>query len=289
MTVRYVEHSARAQRPVGDPAFHEWSSPDGAVWTHFYRQEKAYVLRFPEFVDFEVSSDGYDVQAWPTPSVSPGTVQHLFLNQVLPLAMSRQGRLVLHGSAVDVNGRGVAFVGASGQGKSTLAACFATGGGRFLTDDGLHLEWVDGTCTVIPSHPSIRLWEDSQEALIAEAVLVAPPLEFTSKARLLAGADVAFCAQPLPLGCVYFLGGTEVSSVVITRLPPAAAMIELVKNAFLLDVEDRNLLALHFDELSQLANLPIYYHLDYPRRYECLPQVRASITSHCIEQVSHLL
>ena len=154
---------------------------------------------------------------------------------------------------------------------------------------GLHLEWVDGTCTVIPSHPSIRLWEDSQEALIAEAVLVAPPLEFTSKARLLAGADVAFCAQPLPLGCVYFLGGTEVSSVVITRMPPAAAMIELVKNAFLLDVEDRNLLALHFDELSQLANLPIYYHLDYPRRYDYLPQVRASITSHCIEQVSHLL
>ena len=289
MTVSYVEHGARSQPPVADKAFHEWPSPDGAVWTHFYRRENAYLLRFPEFADFAVSSDGYKVQAWPTPSVSPATVQHLFLNQVLPLAMSRQGRLVLHGSAVDINGRGVAFVGASGQGKSTLAACFATGGDRFLTDDGLHLEWVDGTCTVIPSHPSIRLWEDSQEALIAEGVPIAPPLEFTSKARLLAGADVAFCAQPLPLGCVYFLGGTDVSSVVITRMPPAAAMIELVKNAFLLDVEDRNLLALHYDELSHLANLPIYYHLDYPRRYECLPQVRALITRHCIEEASNPL
>jgi hypothetical protein len=62
----------------------------------------------------------------------------------------------------------VAFLGESGRGKSTLAASFATEGTRFLTDDGLLLEWVGGHCMIVPSHPSIRLWEDSQEALISD-------------------------------------------------------------------------------------------------------------------------
>ena len=63
----------------------------------------------------------------------------------------------------------------------------------------------------------------------------------------------------------------------------AAAMIELAKNSCLLDIDKQEMLALHFDELCQLANLPIYYYLDYPRCYEDLPRARAEImrlTSH---------
>jgi serine kinase of HPr protein (carbohydrate metabolism regulator) len=94
--------------------------------------------------------------------VTSATVEHLYLNQVLPLALSRQGKLVLHGSAVDIGGQGVAFLGESGRGKSTLAASFATEGTRFLTDDGLLLEWVGECCMIIPSHPSIRLWQTAK-------------------------------------------------------------------------------------------------------------------------------
>ena len=130
------------------------------------------------------------MQGFPAPGVTSPTVEHLYLNQVLPLALSRQGKLVLHGSAVDIAGQGVAFLGESGRGKSTLAASFATEGTRFLTDDGLLLEWVDGRCMIIPSHPSIRLWEDSQEALVNSSAEMAPAVSFTSKARFLAGQGI---------------------------------------------------------------------------------------------------
>src|SRR5262249_8950886 len=53
------------------------------------------------------------------------TAHHLLLDQVLPLVLSHTGRLVLHASALDLEGRGVAFVGSGGVGKSTLAASFA--------------------------------------------------------------------------------------------------------------------------------------------------------------------
>ena len=166
MSVSLQTLGARPQAPLPQAPFHQWTFPDGTKWTLFYRLDSGYLLRFPDLVDFEVSRDGRMAVAWPVPGVSPGTVEHLHLNQVLPLALSRQGRLVLHASAVAFDGIGVAFTGESGRGKSTLAASFATTGARFLTDDGLQLDWLDGQCQIMPSHPSVRLWEDSQESLV---------------------------------------------------------------------------------------------------------------------------
>lgn len=286
MTVIYLAQPARPQALVPEAAFHQWTAANDAVWTFFYRQPAGYLLRFPEMADFEVSADGHHVRGWPAIGAASSTVDHLYLNQVLPLALSRQGKLMLHGSAVDINGQGVAFIGESGRGKSTLAASFATGGTRFLTDDGLHLEWVEGECRIIPSHPSIRLWEDSQDALISTTAAVAPALDFTTKSRLLAGPDIAFCDQARALRRIYFLGEGNASVPTMARLRPAEALICLAKNSFLLDIEARDVLARHFDDVSRLAQLPIYFSFDYPRRYDALPQVRAAIIRHACEQES---
>jgi hypothetical protein len=284
VTVRYTEQPERPLAPVGEVAFHQWVFPDGTLWTQFFRQGAGYLLRFPELADFEVSADGFSVQGFPAPGVTSPTVEHLYLNQVMPLALSRQGKLVLHGSAVDIGGQGVAFLGESGRGKSTLAASFATEGTRFLTDDGLLLEWVVDRCMILPSHPSIRLWEDSQDALVSERTAMAPAVSFTSKSRFLAGPGIAFCDEARPLRRLFFLGEGEVETPTIEPLRPAEALIELVKHSFLLDIEARDMLARHFDDLSRLAALPIYYRLDYPRSYAALPSVREAVIRHVLEQ-----
>ena len=284
MTVRYTEQPERPLAPVGEVAFHQWVFPDGTLWTQFFRQGAGYLLRFPELADFEVSADGCTVQGFPAPGVPSPTVEHLYLNQVMPLALSRQGKLVLHGSAVEIGGQGAAFLGESGRGKSTLAASFATEGTRFLTDDGLLLEWVDDRCMILPSHPSIRLWEDSQDALVGERTAMAPAVCFTSKSRFLAGPGIAFCDEARPLRRLFLLGEAQVETPTIEPLRPAEALIELVKHSFLLDIEARDMLARHFDDLSRLAALPIYYRLDYPRSYAALPAVREAVIRHALEQ-----
>lgn len=276
----YSLAEARPQIPLGDAPFHQWIFPDGTTWTQFYRAESGYLLRFPELADFLVSRDGQTVHGWPVPGVSDQSVQHLYLNQVLPLVLGRQGKLVFHASAVEIGDSAIAFMGDSGRGKSTLAASFATNGSRFLTDDGLVVEMIEGEWRALPSHPSIRLWEDSQEALIAAGAQKAPPVSYTSKARFLAGDDIVFCEEPRPLQGVYFLGAGTSPAPVFERLQPSDALIELVKHSFLLDIEEHELLAAHFDELSRLANRPIYFRLDYPRRFEDLAQVRRAIVDH---------
>jgi len=282
-------HPALEPAPLDGLPFLEWTFPDGTLWTRFYRAGNGYLLRFPDLADFTVSADGLEVAAYPAPNVSGQTVDHLYLNQVLPLALSRQFKLVLHASAVEIRNFAVAFLGASGRGKSTLAASFSTSGCRFLTDDGLQLEKGPNSHLIQPSHPSIRLWDDSRRAVMPETAQTAPPVDFTPKARFLADNEVAHCDVARPLRCMYFLGeypegikATHTDAVSIEPVSGRDAMIELVRHSFLLDIEAREMLMHHFGQLTDLARMPMFFRLDYPRRYELLPMVREAVIRHAV-------
>ena len=270
----------RLQAPLDNAPFHQWVFPDGVIWTAFHRTDTGYLLRFPDLADFEVSADGRSVSCRPATDVTEETSRHLYLNQVLPLALSKLGKLVFHASAVEVADAAVAFVAESGRGKSTLAAGFARNGFRFLTDDGLVVEACGNGYRALPSHPSIRLWTDSEAAIIAPGARTAPALSYTSKIRFLAGPDIAFCDQPRPLRRVYFLGDGSAAALFFQPMSAAEALVEWVKHSFLLDIEDRSLLASHFDQVAGLANQPIHFRLDYPRRFKDLPSVRQAIVEH---------
>lgn len=274
------------QHELAAAPYHTWTLPDGCVWTEFRRSGDGYHLRFPGYADYTIDATGREVHAWPVPGAAEATVLHLHHNQVLPLALSRQRRLVLHASAVELpatagaDAGAVAFLGASGLGKSTLAASFAMSGCRFLTDDGLQLDERDGRIEVIPAHPSIRLWDDSREALLPEDARLAPAVDYTPKARILAAGSVAHCPERRPLLRAYVLGPGAAARVTLEPITPRDALVELVKHSFLLDVEERDMLAWHFEALSSLAARSLCFRLDYPRRYDTLAAVRATVATH---------
>lgn len=268
------------QLSVDREPFHEWTLPGGTPWTLFYRDGPDYLLRFPALADFEVSADGCEIRGHPVKGVSNETVQHLYLNQVLPLALSKQGKLIFHAGAIETPAGALVFMGESGRGKSTLTASFATAGFRFLTDDALLLEARDGGYAVQPSHASIRLWEDSKQAVVGDVGQLGPSVQYTPKVRVLSGNGLAFCPEERPLRRIYFLGEGLSSEVTFQRMSPSEALIGLVRNTFLLDVDAQQALAAHFDQLSRMVNLPIFYHLDYPRRYQDLAAVRDAIIQH---------
>lgn len=284
MNIVFRSEPIRLQAALALTPFQEWIFPDGTPWTRFYHSGEGYLLRFPDLGDFDVSADGRAIRAWPAPGISEDTMQHLYLNQVLPLALSKQGRIVFHASAVETENGAIAFLGESGRGKSTLAASFAAGGRRFLTDDALLLDPAEGGYLVQPSHPSIRLWDDSQEALLAADAELAPPVQYTPKARILSGDNLRFCNAARRLRRVYFLGDGSAEELTIRRMRPSEAMIGLVRNSFLLDIQAQEMLSSHFDLLVEMVALPIYYHLDYPRAFAALPSIRQGILEHATEE-----
>jgi hypothetical protein len=178
-------------------------------------------------------------------------------------------------------GRGaVAFAAESGRGKSTLAAFFVARGHRLLSDDALFLEPNSESFDVFPSHPSIRLFEDSGKMLAEMDTSNAPPLHFTSKTRFLAGATFEHCLEPRALRAIYFLGDGRAADVEFGRLSVAEALIELVKNSFMLDIEDKASMRAHFDRLTAVASKIVCYRLDYPRRFDDLTRVHRAIVDH---------
>jgi hypothetical protein len=272
--------AARVPAPMTIAPFHEWVFPDGVLSTQFYRTDTGYLLRFTGLADFEVSADARTVSCHPVPEASVETVRHLYLNQVLPLCLSKLGRLVFHGSAVEVEGGAVAFVAESGRGKSTLAASFSANGFRFLTDDGLVVDEDGEEFLVEPSDPSLRLWTDSQDAIVCAGVQTASPVTDSFKTRFGAGNEFAFCQEPRPLRRVYFLGDGSAPVVTFARMSPTDMLMEWVRHSFFLDFEDRSVLASHFFRVANLANRPLCYRLDYPRHFEHLASLRTAIIEH---------
>ena len=279
--VAFELSSPREQAALPTAPFHVWALPAGGDWMQFFRAGTGILLRFPDLADFSLSADGNNIACVPVPGISQPTLEHLYLNQVLPLALGKQGRMVFHGSAVAMDGGAVVFLGSSGRGKSTLAAAFATQGRAFLTDDALVLEASSGRYTVQPSHASIRLWDDSRECLLGRDAALAPAVDYTSKARLLAGSGLVHCGDKAQnLLTTYVLGDGSVNDVTFRRLTEAEALIEWTKHSFVLDVEDRALVQHNFERVAALADRVPCFSLDYPRCYEALGKVLAALADH---------
>jgi len=271
---------SKRQSPLESAPFQTWAHPDGTIWALFYHNPDGYIVRFPRLADFAIAEHSQRITIYPAPGVAAPTIDHLYLNQVLPLAASRQPRLVLHGSAVELGEAAVAFLGGSGLGKSTLTASFAANGYRFLTDDGLQLECAGDRHTARPSHPSIRLWDDSRSMLIPDSVDTAATLDYTSKARLLADGHVGFCDAPRRLAHVYLLADAGTDSITISPAAGREAIIETVRHSFILDVAGRETLTRHFGMVRELVQRVQFSRLAYPRRYARLAAVREAVIAH---------
>ncbi len=276
-----VKHAAaRAQHTVSAKPLLKKTLPGGRPWAAVYRNEHSYLVRFTEFVDFEISGKGTKILIQEVPGVSPHSVEHLYHNAALPLALSLQGKLVLHGSAVEIGDKAVAFLAESGRGKSTLAASFASNGFRFLTDDGLQIIATDGGYCIHPSHPSIRLWDDSCTSVMKSTTQPLPALDYTAKARFLADENFVFCTEDRALKHVYFLGDGRSENVSITPLSGQESFVEMIRHCFLLGIDEREILAENFQQIAELSRLPIFYNLDFPRDYDILDQVRETVANH---------
>jgi hypothetical protein len=257
--------------------FYEWVSAGGIRRAQFYRTENGYLLRFPDLAEFEISADASSVACFPAPNVQDATPHHLYINQVLPLVLSKLGKAVFHASAVEAADGAIAFLAEAGRGKSTLAAHFVANNYRFLTDDALVLEACERGYQAMPGDPAIRLWEDTAKMLSETGAELAPPLHFTKKTRFLTGPH---CDKPRPLRAAYFLGDRSAKDIIFRRLGPAETLMKWAKNSFLLDVEAPSMVAAHFDRTAALSNSLAGYHLDYPRRFGDLAALRIAIVEH---------
>lgn len=128
------------------------------------------------------------------------------LSSVLAILCHRRGLLPLHASSVLIDGKAVAFVGASGLGKSVLAALFYKQGYTVLADD---LAVVDVSAQegpmILPSSPQLALWRDDLERLGYGSEGLVRRRAGLEKYNLPLVNQISGTA-PVPLAAIYHLG-----------------------------------------------------------------------------------
>jgi hypothetical protein len=103
-------------------------------------QGEHYVLRIHGICDFVVKRTLDAVECRPVADADPEVLSLLVRGGLLAFVLGLGGTCVLHASVVEADQGSVAFVGASGMGKSTMAALACRDGARFVSDDLLRLD-----------------------------------------------------------------------------------------------------------------------------------------------------
>jgi hypothetical protein len=245
----------RPRKPAADHRwFHRWRLPDGRAWLRLAHDAGLYILRFDGLADFHVSPAQHLIEIHPAPAATPTTVRHLLLDQVLPLTFGTGRRLALHASAVQSPAGVIGFLGAAGSGKSTLAVELARRGWVLLGDDCLIIEAGRNALRARATYPGARLHADSLRAI--EGVTATPGTsvaQYTRKRRIdpeRAGLRVGAQGTPLKIARLYVLAPDARLSPDrphILPLSPRAAMLELLRFTFHLDLRDRRAVASRFD------------------------------------------
>jgi hypothetical protein len=106
--------------------------------------------------------EGRQVIIQPAEGAAPDAVRLFLLGPVLGILLHQRGLLPLHASAIASADGGVVFVGATGSGKSTIAAALLFRGYRVLADE---ICVVDpggaGSPRIIPAPPYLSIWADA--------------------------------------------------------------------------------------------------------------------------------
>jgi hypothetical protein len=184
-------------------------------------------LYWPQVGAFHVA-DGKRITVEPVAEVTEEGIRLLLLGSVMGVLLHQRGRLLLHGSAVEINGGVALFLGHSGWGKSTMAAAFHKCGYRVVTDDIAAIDTTTNEMQIVPGFPQLKLRSDSALALGHDPEQLAALHHRIDKRGLRCAQQ--FAQESLPVKRIYVLAQGSTPSVEL--LPAADGLIELVRHSY---------------------------------------------------------
>lgn len=238
-----------------------------------------FLLRVPRVARF-LLSNGDDIVVEAAAPAQEADIPIFLLGTVFGILLHQREQIVLHASAVRVNGKAVLFCGPSGAGKSTLAAALAQRGYPLVTDDFCTIT-VDGAGTPLayPDGRQLKLWAQAIERLDLAQHRGERVRESLEKFYVEPGE--AF-TEPLALGAVYALFEARPPYVAGIAKPNAVDAASLLRrNAYRpLVVRRMGQRANYFRAATAIANTTGIFTLTRPLDFAKMPEVIAALEDH---------
>ena len=140
--------------------------------------------------------------------------------------------LPLHGSAIDIGGKGIIFAGPSGVGKSTIAAGFQKKGYQLLADDVCAVTALNGAVPcIIPGFPTLKLWADTLHKLEEDKLALNRVRQDEDFEKYFFPFHESSSRQ-LPVKSVFILGTTNTDEFDISELKGQEKLDPLLNNTY---------------------------------------------------------
>lgn len=207
--------------------------------------------------------EGKEICITPDTKAEPALIRVFLLGPVIGIALHQRGFLVLHGSSVEWNNHAVIFAGASGSGKSSVAAALVQKGFLFLADDLCPLQ-IEKTSkpVLLPSIPQLKLMEDTLLDIDFSPASIARLASYIPKF----GVSVSNHAtrNPSPVNLIFILmPETNKERISIEEVSGFSKFTLLRDNTYRFPyLRYMNLATRHFDQISSLANQVKVFRLE---------------------------
>ena len=175
------------------------------------------LLKIPDVAAYWVKG-GESIVIDRAPQSDDAAVQLYLWGFSIGALLDQRGLLVLHGSAVVVQGSAVLFLGKSGAGKSTLATAFHKLGYWLAADDICAIEVTPEHLMLHPSFPQVKLWDDACQKLDREQGFIhqksIEPI-YSRPGKYAVYFENSFWQHPLPLKRIYLLTPSDSQSLTL--------------------------------------------------------------------------
>jgi hypothetical protein len=215
-------------------------------------------------------SNGRELIVDPIPGTDEALLRPMIFGPGLALLLRQRGLFTLHASSVVIQGTGVAFVGNTGWGKSTLAHAFRERGYPLVTDDLLAIDLHEGKALIVPGFPMIRLWPDSV-AVLGKASAQFSKIDAETE-KLVHYLSEGFHDEITPLKSIYILGKGE--QLAIKKLATQEAFINVIAHSWgTMNLTERHFLEMQMSQCALLVDQVPVFRLERPKDLLLLPQI----------------
>lgn len=172
-------------------------------------------------------SSGEEIVIDPDNGLEESFLRVLILGPALTFLLHQRGNLVLHGSAINVNGGAVAFLGDNGVGKSTILYTLLKRSYSPITDDVLSVS-LNGKCPLVsPSFSKVKLWPDILD-FMNEDLNIHPKTYADSEKYSYTAKN--FSEKRLPLKKIYLLEKDE--KCYLDEINKDESLIKLIESSY---------------------------------------------------------
>ena len=199
---RYLAHPDKSIRILEEDPLCWPQLPPGTHDTPFLQMTRGDLRLTVEGIGCFRINNGNQI-AWQRAGecVSNQDLRTFLLGSAVGAVLIERGMLVLHGNALERDGKAIVCLGHSGAGKSTLAYALMHQGWRLLADD---LVAITPGGEVLPGIPRIKLWHDAVNTFGLDADTL-PPIRQGMQKYLLLGEAIKRAERPCPLKALYLI------------------------------------------------------------------------------------